>query len=213
MTYEALLAQMGELQTLSKALPMPGDSDADEAKIQAAAADGKDGKDKGKGNTPDPDEDNDLMGKSLTIQLDDGTVVEALDGTDLVKSLIQRMDTDSGATQQLIAGAFDALKTQAQVIQAQGTVLKSLQAELGALKAQGSGRRSVVSVAPVPPAPQPQTPQQLAKSMPADDFMAKAMSAQKAGRISGIDVAVAEGRLAQGLAVPEAIVKAVMSGN
>ena len=213
MSYEALLAQMQEVQAMTKALPKPGEGD-DAAKIQAAAADGAGGAGGGKGgngggNTEendDPDGD-EMMGKSLKIKLDDGTEVDALDGTELVKSLIARMDTDAGVAQQVIGGALSMIKAQGEIIAAQDKVLKSLQADVAALGRQGAGRRSVVSVAP---APAQQSQQQMAKSMPGEEFMAKSLEAQKAGRISGMDVSIIEGYLNSGAQVPERYVSRVM---
>lgn len=214
MSYEALLAQMTAVQAMTKALPKPDDDDA--AKIQAAAADGGNGGGKGndgkggqvageEGNDPDDDE---MMGKALKIKLDDGTEVEALDGTEMVKSLIARMDTEAGAAQQIIGGALDMIKAQGEIIAAQGAALKSMRADIEALGRQGAGRRSVVSAAPAPQ--QQQTPQQMVKSMSAGDFLAKSLVAQQEGRLTGLDVSVIEGYINSGAAVPEKYVTRVM---
>lgn len=138
------------------------------------------------------------MAKSMVVQGDNGEMVEAIDATDLLKSMIGRQDTQEFAL-------TEALKTVVALTQKQGQMLKSLSAKVDALGAQGAGRKSVMGVS-----------DGMAKSMSAagrpqamkpDEVMVKCLSAQKLGKITGLDVARAEASFNAGVAVPADILQ------
>lgn len=211
MSFDKLLE---ELDVLAKSY---ADDDNDDAKIQATADagntdsdnDGIDDEDEHK--EPDGDEngvdnDNDgdgMMGKSFAFTLEDGTEMEAVDGTELVKSLIDRIENNEGTIQKALGAAVD-------LITKQGALIKSLQADVKSLAGTGRGRKAVVSVVEKP-AVGDLTKSQTAEtvSMTATEFMTKAMAAQAAGRLTGIDVARAEAYLNKGIAVPADIMARV----
>jgi hypothetical protein len=208
MSFEKLLGELEELQALQKSEAADNDlgGDEDDKKI-AEAADTSNANEK----EPDGDEDgegkgdddgDEPMGKSFAFTLDSGEVVEAIDGTELVKSLMGRIDNQEQSMQKAIGIALDLIKSQG----AQITLLKS---ELTTLGNAGRGRKTVVSVAEKP------APEAMQKSEPSgvsgEEFMAKALTAQASGRITGLQVSIAETALQKGLAVPADIVNKVLS--
>lgn len=205
MSFEKLLAELQELQSdqedLQKALP--DDSGEDDARIQAAAEEGGEAEpdDEGAGEDPEGGE-GEIGAKSFTLKLEDGTEIEAQDGTELVKALNARLDeTEANVTK--------ALETAVALIKSQGDMIKSLSDRVAKLGGEGRGRKAVVSVVERPPAGST-----LSKSdqttMTGEEFLAKALDAQKAGRITSLDVATAEACLNRGAPVPDAIIKRVV---
>lgn len=215
--YEKLIE---ELETMAKA--MPGDDGADDDKIQAAAAaanpdadgDGKNdvtGDDlnpegsKGLGDEDEGDGDDEkTMGKSFALKLEDGTELEAIDGTELVKSLMARVESNEGTVMKALGTAVDLLGKQ-------GDMIKSLQDEVKKLAGEGRGRKTVVSVSEKPVAGATMAKSQgAADGLSANEFMAKALAAQASGRLTGLDVARAESALNKGLPVPQDVVNRVI---
>lgn len=210
MSFEKLMAELNILstdqETMAKALPV--DDGKDEEKIQAAAGEGgSDGDADNMGGKPDgdaDDEDEDKpMAKSFKFTLEDGTEVDAQDGTELVKSLQDRI----AATEVTMA---KALGSAVELIKGQSLMIKSLSESVKKLGGEGRGRKAVVSVVEKPaPGAAP-----MAKSEPAgmshELFFAKAMTAQKEGRLSGMDIAMAESCLNRGETIPAGIVARVM---
>jgi len=201
MSFENLL---DELETMTKALP--SDAGEDDAKIQAAAEDGGDG-DGGEEIDGDDDDDKDEgeeMGKSFSFTLEDGTVVEAQDGTELVKSLMARVENTEGTMVKALGVAVDLIKSQ-------GDMIKSLTDRVEKLAGQGKGRKAVVSVTEKAPATMAKSESQDAEGLTPNEFMAKALAAQAAGKITGSDVSRAESYLNKGQAIPAEIVNRVLA--
>lgn len=214
--YEKLLE---ELETMAKA--MPGDEGADDDKIQAAAAaanpdadgdgendvTGDDLNPKGLGDEGEGEGDGDdeeTMGKSFALKLEDGTELEAIDGTELVKSLMARVESNEGTVMKALGTAVDLLGKQ-------GNMIKSLQDEVKKLAGEGRGRKTVVSVSEKPVAGATMAKSQgAADGLSANEFMAKALAAQASGRLTGLDVARAESALNKGLPVPQDVVNRVI---
>lgn len=221
MSFKALLERF---ETLQKSLPAEGSEDDD--KIAAAAAqsgdtpngegngEGDEGVASGEGGNDDlgEGEDDEPMGKSFSITLDDGTVIDAQDGTALVKALSDQVGALQGRIDAQVSEGetmAKALETACSVIEKQDAMFKSLSAKVDALSKQGRGRASVVNVAEKP------APAGVAKpaveGVKPEDFMAKAMDKFNAGAISGRDVAIAENALAVGKPVPAELVSKVLS--
>lgn len=194
-----------DLETLAKSqLGAGDDADADE-KIAAAADESAVGAGDGGGSggsDDDDDEDDEVLGKSFSAERG-GERVRVFDATELIKSMGERLETIEmadaenrmhlGKSMGLIA---DMLKSQAEEI---ATLKKSI-SELGN---EGRGRKTVLSVTE-------KTVTTLAKSDDAPvvgnaELMAKCLSAQKAGRLTGIDVARANVAVESGMAVPQDI--------
>lgn len=210
MSFEKLLAELQELQSdqedLQKALP--DDSGEDDEKIRAAAEDGRThdpdvepDSDRGEREDDEVDE-GEVTVKSFTLKLDDGTEIEAQDGAELVKALTARLDKTE-------ASMKGALETAVSLIKKQGDMIKSLSERVAKLGGEGRGRKAVVSVVE-----RPNPGSTLSKSDPAsmtgEEFLAKALDAQKAGRITSLDVATAEACLNRGQPVPASIIQRVV---
>ena len=194
--FDELLAQLQaaeeEQTTLAKSLP--AEDGEDDETIQAAAAEGDDDADNENPedhDEPDGDEGNKPMTKSVTAMVD-GEEVEAIDATDLIKSLNVRV----GAQEQVLA---KALASTLNTIKAQVDMIKSMRDQVTKLAGQGKGRKTVLSVVEKPAAGE-QTMVKSQDGMTAGDFMAKANAAFAAGKLTGkelttIDVALRNGQI------------------
>ena len=97
----------------------------------------------------------------------------------------------------------DAIKAEVEkVLVAQNDLIKSMQAQIAALGAEGRGRKSLLNVHEKPAASgteaRPETPS-------GEALMTKALIAQKQGRITGQDVARLDAYLGRGLQAPPEI--------
>ena len=207
MSYEALLE---ELETLQKSMDQ---GDSDDEKIAAAAAAGDDDEDddpdggEGMGGEGDGDGDEGPMAKSFSFQLDTGEVVEAVDGTELVKSLqnevaLLKSERETAASQS--EKVFQAVLGQ---LKSQGQLIKSLSAQVEKLSSEGRGRKSIAAPSAA-----------MAKSMGADAggltpdrLLAKANAAFDAGRISGKELTVIDVSLRHGAALDDGLMARVLA--
>lgn len=212
MSFDKLMADLAQAstdqETMRKALP--AEDGTDDTSIQAAAAEGGAQDDKGgdgkkpaaEGEGEGEGGDGKPMGKSFTVKLADGTEVEATDGAEMIKSLTERLD----ATETTMAKALgDAVG----LIRGQADMIKSLGEQVTKLRGEGRGRKAVVSLNVK------QDATALAKSddkgLKPGEFMAKAMTAMTAGKITGMDIAHAESCLNRGEAVPAHIIQSVLA--
>lgn len=174
------------------------DKGADDEVIASAAVDsgvdaGVNPEDEG----GDGEGDGKPVAKSMTAQDADGEEIEVVDATELLKSLGARQDEHGGVLAK-------ALETFTAIAKSQTEMIKSLRAEVKTLAGQGRGRKTVVSVAEKPD-PTPQV-QQAAPSIKREEFLAKCLDAQRAGKLSGHDVTRAETAINNGIPVPAEIV-------
>lgn len=194
--FEALLGELGE--DLAKAMPADDQAtDGDKGGVAAAAAASDE-------DAIDDGENEETLGKSFELTLDDGTKVSAVDGADLVKALVGRIEKTE-------TGVGELLKSAIGVIGEQGKLLKSLQTKVNDLAGQGRGRRAVLTVAEKPAA----TGEDLAKAhqddgISGDAFLAKAMTAMAAGKITGRQLSVAEQYINAGQQPPKETIQAVL---
>lgn len=218
-----------ELDALTKAMPLDGedkgeegegdgdgvspnsdiDSEQDDERIQAAAGEG-DGDGAADGGEGAGDNDEDMLGKAMEVTLDNGEKVQALDGTELVKSLIQQTKAQE---QELIEAAtaltqtVNMVKSFQQVIAKQDALIKSLQESVETIGKQGRGRRTVISIHDKPDGEGADLNK--AMGMTVDQFLTKSLDAMKEGKITGTDVSRIESYLNRGMQVPEALIKKV----
>jgi hypothetical protein len=147
------------------------------------------------------------MTKSLRVTLADGSEVDAEDGTELVKALIERLDGTETVMAKALGAAVDLIKKQGEALASTNTLVKSLQDKVAALSNQPAGRKTVLTVHEKPAGAT------MAKSQPEGDtpeeFMNKALDAQKAGRLTGLQVSMAEAALNRGAEVNPQIIAAV----
>lgn len=210
--FDALLADLTALKDDGEAMHKsyaPADDKADDQNIVAAADDkgngdlDDDGTNDKTGKPVDKKEGEEApMGKSFDLTLDDGTKVEAFDATELLKALGARQDGVETALTKALTITVDTIKTQ-------GDMIKSLQADVTRLANAGRGRKTAVTlVDKVDPA-------SLAKSEPTGmspgEFMAKALTLQEAGKLTGLEVSRAESYLNRGLEIPADIRSKVMA--
>lgn len=210
MSYEALLE---ELETLQKSMDQ---GDSDDEKIAAAAAAGDDDEDdehdepdgdEGMGGEGDGDGDEDPMAKSFSFQLDTGEVVEAVDGTELVKSLqnevaLLKSERETAASQS--EKVFQAVLGQ---LKNQGRLIKSLSAQVEKLSSEGRGRKSIAA----PNAAMAKSMGADAGGLTPDRLLAKANAAFDAGRISGKELTVIDVSLRHGAALDDGLMARVLA--
>jgi len=201
MSFDKLLSELQSLETetetMSKALP--ADDGKDDKEIQAAAADGggadgdddkdDEGADPGAGDPQDPAGKDDVppFGKSFTVKDADGNDVEAVDGTELVKSLMDQVGELKAQAEATEGQMAKALEQTLGIVKSQGDLIKSLSDQVKKLSGEGRGRKTVLAIAekPAPGAT-------MAKSEPAPltggELMAKALDAHKAGKLTAFEV-------------------------
>lgn len=185
--YDELL---DELETLAKAMPDADEGETDEIEEP-------DGDEGGEGDGDgDEGKDEKPMAKSMTVTMEDGTEAEAIDAEALIKSMQNIVDSSTEAAGKVFAKQTDLLKSLSADIQ-------SLKTEIAALKSEGRGRKSVVTMAGA--VEEPMTKAMVTPS----DILAKCLDAQKAGRLTALDVSMAEGYLNRGMAIPDRILGAI----
>ena len=208
MSYKALLE---ELETLQKSMDQ-GDSD-DEKIAAAAAADDEDDDhdepdgDEGIDGEGDDDGDEGPMAKSFSFQLETGEVVEAVDGTELVKSLQNEVallkserETAASQTEKVFQAVLGQLKNQGQLI-------KSLSAQVEKLSSEGRGRKSIAA----PNAAMAKSMGTDSGGLTPDRLLAKANAAFDAGRISGKELTVIDVSLRHGAALDDGLMARVLA--
>jgi len=208
MSFEKLLGELEELQSMHKSEPAnedKGGGDEDDKKIaEAAELNDQENHDEpadDKNENEDKDKDDEPMGKSFNFKLDSGEEIEAVDGTEFIKSLMSKIDGQEVSVKKFMGTALDLIKSQ-------GEQISALKTEITKLGSEGRGRKTVVSIAEKPAAGT------MAKSEPeglsAEEFMAKALTAQAAGRLTALDVSIAEASFLKGLPVRADIVNKVL---
>ena len=190
MSYEALL---DELETLQKALPGPGpadddDEDEDEEDEGHAEPDADN-----RGGPSDGDADNRPLAKSFRFELDDGSAVEAVDATDLLKSLHDDLAGLRASRTSEAQAVETGLKGLLTLVKGQGALLKSLQAQVAKLADSGRGRKSLTGGEADLAKAQAATPE-----LTGPLLMAKAHTAFEAQRISGKELSTLDVLLRHG---------------
>lgn len=196
--FAGLLAELGvaaaATETLAKSVAA-AEQPKDDKLVTAAAAEagvqkpviaaGEGGADDGAG--VDDDEDaGEEFGKSVSFVDSEGKEHVGVDATELVKSLVGRIDS----TDDLLAKALPQLLS---TINTQGDMIKSLHARLEQVSGQGRGRKTMLMINE-----KPVVGEQLAKSgaaaeaagegkITAEDLLAKADAAYAAKKITGVE--------------------------
>ncbi|ATI15639.1 hypothetical protein [Bordetella phage vB_BbrM_PHB04] len=223
MSFDKLMAELdglaSEQETMSKALPA-GDGE-DDKNIQAAAAEGgdMDGEGDGAGGKPDGDGagegegdgEGETLGKSLgTVTLEDGKQVEAVDGTELVKSLMGQLQALGTKQAEGESQMFKALEQCVGLVKGQADLIKSMQGEIAKLRGEGRGRKTVLAITEKPGAGE-----QMNKSEPSgmtgSEFMAKSHAAFDAKKITGQELTTIDVALRTGAPVSAELIQKVVS--
>lgn len=166
------------------------------------------------------------MAKSFTLKTDDGETLQVVDASDLIKALGGRLDETTASIQETFASVVGVMKAQGELVKSltakyeeqtatiagQDTLIKSLQAEVTKLGSQPAGRRAVVTVAErqASPATEVMAKAGMPEGVTTEDFFAKALNMQSEGKLTGVDIAIAEASLNAGQAVPASIVRRVL---
>jgi hypothetical protein len=240
MNFEELTRAIAEASVLAKSLSSAGATD--EKKIAAAAKDGEEaggangtdeeeeeeeetgGDTKGKG-----DDEGTPMGKSFRLTLEDGTEMEAFDGSQLVEALTEQVTAEKAAREEehdmymkSFGSTLDLVKSLTTAVAESRTGLEAAQKDIDALKeenatlqkslkalgTQGRGRVSTVTVLDKPVnggrAQQEQMPTR-------QEILAKAMSALSARRITGSEATKVEAALNAGRAPQKEILDRIFA--
>jgi hypothetical protein len=186
-----------------------GDGNGEGAAGGAAGGDG-DADDKGGAGDGDADDKGgETLGKSFSATTEDGETKEFIDGTELVKSLMSRIETNESESVAVMGQLGDLIKSQSQMLQSQGQLIKSLQEQVSSLGSEGRGRKATVSLVQKPSQEQMAKSQAGSEEMTGPQFLAKCLQAQAAGRLTGMDVSRAQIALNSGVNVPADIVSRV----
>lgn len=212
---------LGELDLLVKALPAD-DKSKEKKEGEEEEGEGKDGKGKGD------------MVKSFSIKLESGETVEVADAGDMLKALTARVDESEGkilgsltAAVQVITAQSSMLKSLSEklaaaettvsqhstTINGQADLIKSLQADLTKFGNTGAGRKAVLTVTERTTGTSTAAAAKngIPEGVTTEQFFAKAMDMQSAGRITGVDIAIAENCLNHGMEIPNSIVSRVLA--
>ncbi len=139
------------------------------------------------------------MKKSFTVTLENGEEVEAFNGEWILKSMQDRMDEIESTLDRSGKDGADAITETTQLIKSLIADNKRINAKIDALMASGSGRKSTLNiherrtVGEFPDTPNPQ------------QIMAKALEAQRQGRLSGADIARLDSYFGRGQTPPETL--------
>lgn len=210
---------LGELQADNEAMTkaLPAEDGKDNKVIQAAAGEGG-----GNGEaTPNPGEDDEddendddttPLGKSLSLTDAEGNLVDAIDGTELVKSLMADIGALKGQVGTHEETMAKALESTLGVVKSQGALIKSLMSRVDELAGKGRGRKTVLTVTEKVATGTP-----LAKSQPGEgsmtgpEFLAKSEAAFGAGRITGLEFTTIDVSLRQNFPVDKALISKVLA--
>jgi len=188
---------------------LPADDGKDDEAIQAAAGEGGDADGEGQpagegeGETDENEAGEDTappFGKSMTLVDAEGKQVEAIDGTELVKSLMDELGSLKASAAAHEGVVLKSLESTLGLVKSQGELIKSLTEQVKKLGGSGRGRQAVLNVN------EKQAVGGLAKSAPAaaalsgTEVLAKALEAQRAGKITGLEVSRLENALNAGMA-------------
>lgn len=209
-----------EEATLAKAMQPDADDAADDAKIKAAADgdaddDGEpdsedavddheepDG-DEGEGGEGDGDGDEQPLTKAFSVTLPDGREADAFDGEALIKSFTSQLQAVRADQERALTQMAEALSRSTKLIKSLREQNETLAGQVAAIGQTGRGRKSALNVHERPMVGD----EHLSKAdvVTPSSLMAKALTAQKAGRLTGTQVAEIDAYMARGLSIPETL--------
>lgn len=145
--------------------------------------------------------------KSFEVTLEDGKKFQAMDATDLLKSVHARVaDVEQSAGQ-----ALGLCVTMIKSLVADNVVLAD---QIKKLSGTGGGRQAVLAILPKnAPVPGNTLTKSEPVAMNGQDFLMKAETAFNLEKISGRDLALAESHINRGEPVPARLIQAVMSAT
>lgn len=243
MSFDALIGKLGTLSKAQPLDDAKKDDKIAAAAADGAAASAAASAKDGKGAKKSDCDDEDIMGKSMVLVLENGEEMEGFDGVELMKSMFARVKAAEKQVQDVEAGSKDVMSKAIEIIGAQGVtmtalqkslaeqatkvgeqekligeqteLIKSLRTDLDALRSEPAGRKSAQNPAQV----KAESP--LAKSlqngegegMKPQEFLAKCLTLQKAGKMTMQEVCYAETAIQNGIALPASTVSKVFSSK
>jgi hypothetical protein len=221
MSFQTLLAELDELNVLAKSDPVDAGGDKDDKTIAAAADEGAGDKVAGEGDADagaagegaeggeGEGEGDESLGKSFQFELANGEKVDAIDGTELIKSLTAQVGALTGRLDESESTLLTVLTTATDLIKSQGAAINDLNTKVAELGNSGRGRKAIVAVIAKPEADlaKAEEPQGLTRN----EFMLKAEAAFERGAIRGLDISMIETSFNKGLPVPENIRNRVLA--
>ena len=207
--FQELLAQLSAEEaaqdTLAKALPQDSQ---DDATIQAAAEEGGEGGEgKGEGEGEEEEEAEGSLTKSLTLESGE----EAIDATDLLKSLQDNVAEHGEVLAKALPQVLKLMQGQSAMIAQQGELLKSLQTEVQTLRGQGRGRKTVVTVQEKLPAGETMLAKSQQEGMTPQEFMLKANNAFDKKVLTGLELTTIDACLREKQAISPALMQKVLN--
>lgn len=207
MSFEQLLEELNALEKGGEKLKKAHGPECDEDEEEKGDLDNdKDADEDGK---EDDDYEDEMLGKSMTIEIG-GEQVQAYDGETLIKAMVgtnKRIAKTEEQVKAVLAKAISVVKGRDEVIQQQGKLIKSLQEDVAAMGEQGRGRKAVLRVL------DRKDDLQKSQGIPVNEFRAMLKSAFAYGKISSGEAVQAENLLNNGTQVPESIVRKVMGSS
>jgi hypothetical protein len=221
MSFQTLLAELDELNVLAKSDPVDAGGDKDDKTIAAAADEGAGDKVAGEGDADagaagegaeggeGEGEGDESLGKSFQFELANGEKVDAIDGTELIKSLTAQVGALTGRLDESESTLLTVLTTATDLIKSQGAAINDLNTKVAELGNSGRGRKAIVAVIAKPEADlaKAEEPQGLTRN----EFMLKAEAAFERGAMRGLDISMIETSFNKGLPVPENIRNRVLA--
>ncbi len=224
----SLEALVGDLDLLKSQQAVTAAAAEEDANIAAAAGGGDDADAANTAGNVNPEGDTtgdpagtgaadaegeDELGKSFRVVLEDGTEVDAMDGSKMLKALQGRfsaLDKRFGEQDETLQ---KAMGTVTDLLRGQSDLIKSLVERVRVLEGSGRGRKAVLSVNERPgPAGA-----DLAKAQGADQgltpaqLLSKAEAAVAAGRLQWGDVVRAEAFLAKSMQLPDDLMARIVN--
>jgi hypothetical protein len=201
--FQTLLDELSELDELRKAQkpahPEPDGDEQPDGKPSDQDEDNEDEKDEDEDEDEDQDEEPEgkPFGKSFRVSLADGSEVDAVDGT----AVIAALQADVASVSSDLLKAFKSLTS---LVKSQQEDLSALRTQVDDLGRRPAGRKSVLNVHEKP-SPVPEA----APAVPPTAVLAKALLAQRAGRLHGGQVAEIEMYLSHGKELPPHLARAL----
>jgi hypothetical protein len=160
----------------------------------------------------DDGDDDEVLGKSFGVTLEDGSEVEAYDGTALLKSMAAKLDVHDRNSQQVAEamGAISSLiKSQQDSMGALTKRVVTLTKALNTMANKGAGRRSTINVHEKLSALDGSA---VNESLDAGSLMTKANSAFDQGKITGSDLNTLSVQVRRG-EQPDARIVGIVTGE
>lgn len=197
--FDALLDELDMLRKSAAATDAQDDDEIVDMADGDADYDGIEDGDEDLYDEPYSDEDDAPMAKSFAVTFDDGSEGEAYDGTEIIEQIMRDMDAQR-------ANMTRALELSTSLIKSLSTEVQGLREHIEQLGRRPAGRKSVLHVHEKPDA---MAKADSAPTVEPRQIMAKALAAQRNGRLHGAQVAEIEAYMNRGIDLPRHLAEAL----